>query len=195
MESGMIRVLVSNQKLMAEIANPAAAGKKPGGRRGKKLSTRVDLTPMVDLGFLLITFFIFTTTMSEPSAMKVVMPADSKDMMPVKDNGSLTMIPIANNRVFYYHGLLDKALLSGAYGYASYSYADGIGQVIRDKQAAMERAGKISRKDLMLIVKPMGTSTFQNVVDILDEVTINVVKSYALTDVSETELMMLKGKL
>jgi hypothetical protein len=182
-------------KFMAEITTPAAAGNKPGKRKGKKLSTRVDLTPMVDLGFLLITFFIFTTTMSEPSAMKIVMPLDSKDQIPIKESGSLTMIPIAGDKVFYYHGSLDKALQTGAYGYVGYSYADGIGQVIRNKQAAMQEGGTVPKDQLMLIVKPMNTASFKNLVDILDEVTINNVKSYALTDLSETEIAMLKDKI
>jgi len=178
---------------MAEITSPAAAGSKPGGRRGKKLSTRVDLTPMVDLGFLLITFFIFTTTMSQPSAMKLVMPKDGP-VMPVKESGSLTVVPFSNNRIFYFHGELDKALSIGDYGISSYSFADGIGQVIRNKQEAMDKAKPGSRNDLMLIIKPLGSSNLQNVVDIIDEVKINDVESYALTDISDVERVMLKGK-
>jgi biopolymer transport protein ExbD len=178
---------------MAEITS-AAAGSKPGGRRGKKLSTRVDLTPMVDLGFLLITFFIFTTTLSEPSAVILVMPADGGESMPTKESGSLTVIPLANNRIFYYHGRLQEPMPAGSSGIVGYSYADGIGKVIRDKQQFMELKKPMSARELMLIIKPTNSASYQNVVDILDEVTINDVKSYALTDISIAEIRMLETR-
>ncbi|HTE25387.1 ExbD/TolR family protein [Flavitalea sp.] len=175
---------------MAEITS-AAAGSKPGRRRGKKLSTRVDLTPMVDLGFLLITFFIFTTTMSEPSAMKLIMPAEGGTETPTKASGSLTIVPFKDNRIFYYHGILQEALQAGRFGTVGYSYADGIGEVIRAKQEAMDLLKPMSRKTMMVIVKPMSNASYRNVVDILDEMTINDVKSYALTNLSIEEMKML----
>ena len=180
---------------MAEI-NTATTGNKPGVRRSKKLSTRVDLTPMVDLGFLLITFFIFTTTMSKPAVTDLIMPAgEPKDGgTNVGNSAALTALPIAGDKIFYYHGEMTEALKNGAYGITTYSVKDGIGQVIRDKQEAMDRFKPGFRKDLTLMIKPHSESSYQNVVDILDEVMINGLKHYALMDITEAEKKMLLEK-
>lgn len=181
---------------MAEIST-ATTGNKPGGRRSKKLSTRVDLTPMVDLGFLLITFFIFTTTMSEPRATDLFMPDDTKQPntdIVVGETSALTVLPMAGNKIFYYHGERGKALRTGAFGITTYSVKDGLGQVIRDKQVAMDRIKPGYRKDLTLMIKPHGESNYQNVVDVLDEVQINGLKHYALMDITNEEKEMIKEK-
>jgi biopolymer transport protein ExbD len=173
---------------MAEINIPAAGGNKPGVRRSKKHSTRVDLTPMVDLGFLLITFFIFTTSMSSPKAMKLIMPDDSGDIsedMPVGESTALTVIPIKGDRIFYYHGELSKALTTNAFGVTNYSITDGLGQIVRQKQAVLDKLGK--RKDLMLMIKPTPESNYQQLVNVLDEVLINEVKHYAIMDLTPEE--------
>jgi biopolymer transport protein ExbD len=175
---------------MAEINAPATGSSKPGVRRSKKLSTRVDLTPMVDLGFLLITFFIFTTTMSSPKVMKLVMPDDTKPGVPpinVGQSTALTVIPLDANRIFYYHGDLESALKSNTYGVTNYSVTNGLGQIVRTKQAALDgvKAGK--SKDLVLMVKPAPESNYQCLVNVLDEVLINEVKHYAIMDLTTEE--------
>lgn len=178
---------------MAEI-NTAASGNKPGVRRGKKLSTRVDLTPMVDLGFLLITFFIFTTTMSTPRVMKVVMPIDDfGNRLPIPASKTLTAIPIDSNEVFYYHGLMEEALKNNQFGICGYDLKTGIGSIIRDKQANLE-ISRIGKKELILVIKPGPSSTFQNTTDMLDEVLINEVKYHSLTDLQKEEIEMLRQR-
>lgn len=173
---------------MAEITS-ISSGQRAGVQKSRKLSTRIDLTPMVDLGFLLITFFIFTTTLSLPKSMKIVMPAGGPDM-PIGNSTALTVIPIADNKIIYYHGELTEALSKNLYGISSYSFADGIGSVIRQKQSALDRSG-IGRNELILIIKPAESSSFGNTVDILDEVLINEVSRNALTELTKEEKQIL----
>lgn len=96
---------------MAQMDESADSGHKkgPGVKKAKKQSTRIDMTPMVDLGFLLITFFIFTTTLSTPSTMKLTMPKDDvkkDDLTEVKESNVLTIMLGKANQVYFYEGQL-----------------------------------------------------------------------------------------
>ncbi len=65
------------------------------------------MTPMVDLGFLLITFFIFSTTMSQPTAMPLLMPKDTdkpEEQNKVKASGALTIMLGKSDGIYYYEG-------------------------------------------------------------------------------------------
>src|SRR5579862_7192390 len=95
---------------MAEMDTSSGGGHKkgPGVKKGKMLSTRVDLTPMADLGFLLITFFIFTTTMSQPTALPLNLPRHvdkPEDLTKVKKSAALTIISGKNDQLYYYEGM------------------------------------------------------------------------------------------
>lgn len=92
---------------MAEIETKRSAEKK---KRFNKKSTRVDLTPMVDLGFLLLTFFVFTTTLSEAKAMDLVMPYDKVDTArdPVCESCVLTVVLDKGNKIKYYEGAAEN---------------------------------------------------------------------------------------
>jgi hypothetical protein len=182
---------------MADI-NVAAAGTRPGVRRVKKLSTRVDLTPMVDLGFLLITFFVFTTTITEPMAVKLFLPKDGRPIE-IGKSTALTVCPMGNGKVFYYHGELQEALNTSTYGITTFSYSDGLGQVIRDKKASMERKKKGFSNELILMIKPTDLSSYHQLIDVLDEVMINdLKKAPAIMDLEESEkqlIIKLNGSL
>lgn len=164
---------------MAELDTSGGGHKKgPGVKKGKKLSTRVDLTPMVDLGFLLITFFIFTTTMSQPTAMRLNLPKDTeeKDQNKVKASGALTLLLAKNDNIFYYEG----ELLPDASNFKSTGFKE-----IRD--IILVKKKSTNPEDFVVVIKPNKESTYKNTVDILDEMTINGVKRYALVDISPVE--------
>jgi biopolymer transport protein ExbD len=177
---------------MAEMDTSSGGGHKkgPGVKKAKKLSTRVDLTPMVDLGFLLITFFIFTTTMSQPTAFKLFLPkdADQPDKQnTVKQSAVLTVLLGKDNHVFYYEGMLDNSNASQNFKSANFGNGDdGIRNVILKKKLTT------AEKDFMVILKPNAECVYRNVVDILDEMSINVVKRYALVDISDVENQLIR---
>ena len=93
---------------MAEVSQDS--GKKDGKVRSKKTSTRIDMTPMVDLAFLLLTFFVMTTTLNKPQTMEITMPEKPKeqDKPPVvNEKRVLTLVLGGNNKVYWYLGITD----------------------------------------------------------------------------------------
>jgi len=169
---------------MAEQIQQPQSGQGKGARRTKILSTKVDLTPMVDLGFLLITFFILTKTLSEPKHMQLLLPAGDIATTPSGESTVLTLIPLGNNNVFYYHGNPNDAIRNKLFGIINPA---GIRNIIMQKQVALEANPKYTKKDLMLIIKPTEASIYRNIVVLLDEVLINDLKHYSLVDLSADE--------
>ena len=155
--------------------------KGPGVKKGKKLSTRVDMTPMVDLGFLLITFFIFTTTVASPTAMKLFLPKDvdkPEEQNKVKESGAFTILLGKGDQVYYYEGLDPSQLKSTNF--------KGIREEILKKKKST------NPEDLVMIIKPSEEATYKNTVDILDEMTIAEIKRYAMVDISAGEYELVK---
>ncbi len=156
--------------------------KGPGVKKAKKLSTQVDMTPMVDLGFLLITFFIFTSTMSTPSTMDLFMPKDTDDkeqLNKAKESGALTVLLGKENHVYYYEGQLEPD--ASNFQSASFDPNNGIRQII------MKKKRSTPPDDLVIVIKPNEEATYKNTVDILDEMTINEVKRFAMVDILPVE--------
>ena len=95
---------------MAQIENTATTRKGRSFSHNKKHILRIDMTPMVDLGFLLITFFVFTTTMSTPKATDLFMPKDDiNHPQPLPNSLALSLLLDDNNKVFYYSGDFKEA--------------------------------------------------------------------------------------
>jgi biopolymer transport protein ExbD len=188
--------------------------KGPGVKKAKKLSTRVDMTPMVDLGFLLITFFIFTATMSSPTKMDLNMPkeTDVKDETKIKQSGALTLLLGKDDRVYYYEGELTQENASSVFKAANFKdirdviinkKKDVIKHYTPDpkdeelKQKAKERGDPNWEKaaldrDFVVVIKANEDATYKNTVDILDEMTINNVKRFAMVKITDTEKNLIK---
>ncbi len=171
---------------MAEMDTSSGGGHKkgPGVKKPKKLSTRVDLTPMVDLGFLLLTFFVFTTTMSHPTAMAMNEPKDDpNNQLKVKNSGAMTLLLGKADQVYYYYGELTDP---------NSQFKSSNFREIRPLIAAMRNKTPIG--DLMYIIKADKEATFKNAINILDEMTISNVPPghYAEVDMSDTEAQLIK---
>ena len=167
-----------------DVSGDSGHKKGPGVKKAKKLSTRVDMTPMVDLGFLLITFFIFTTTMSEPTAMRLFLPKDTEkpeEQNKIKASGALSIMLAKNNTIYYYEG----ELLPDGSNFKSTNFKD-IRDVIINKRRSTDP------KDFVVVIKPSSEATYKNTVDMLDEMTINVVKRFAIVDIFPEENQLIK---
>lgn len=206
---------------MAEIEGGGGGKHKGGKKRGKKLSTRVDFTPMVDLGFLLITFFMLTTSMNKPQTMEINMPVKEEkpeDEQKVKASQAITLLLAKDNKVVYY--FVDPVTGEPGTPQITNFSAGGIrATLIKENRARNQNVdsipvyksmldhGKITEEQykshimsiksdkngLIVVIKAADKAKYENLVDILDEMLICNIGRYAVVDITPPEVEMLKG--
>jgi biopolymer transport protein ExbD len=201
---------------MAEVQQNEKGG--GGKNKQKKQLIRVDFTPMVDMNMLLITFFMFATTLLKPQTMNINMPMDDKDVKQeektkVKESGAVTLLLGANNELYYYLGIPQDAatyadstyLVTSSYG------ANGIRTLLLEKnsgtyeqiqdlkaqfnaQAFPDSVFRAKTKEVQeaakeyaptIMIKPTELSTYENMVDALDEMLITNIGAYAIVDLTD----------
>ena len=167
---------------MSEVSSEGGGGKHKGGKpKGKKQSTHIDMTPMVDLAFLLLTFFMLTTTFSKPQTMEVNMPdkTDKNEKQPLKESKALTILLGEDNKIYWYTGLTNPKVEQTDYS------SEGIRKVLLEKNRQI--------KDLVVLIKAKDVSRYKNIVDILDEMHITNTKRYAIVDFTPTDEELIKN--
>jgi len=170
---------------MAEISDSGGGrGKKKGGKvRAKKQSTKVDMTPMVDLAFLLLTFFILTSTFNKAKTMEVTMPdkvTDEKDQTKINENDILNLVLAKDDKIYYWIGLTPPAETT------NFS-KEGIRKLLLTKIRENPK--------IMILIKPQDDSRYNNMVDILDEMEITQMKRYAIVDFTDDDKAIISGNL
>ena len=202
------------------MANIDTTGKSETKKvRPERKILRVDFTPMVDMNLLLITFFMFCTTLSIPQIMDVAMPTD-KGEQPVPDSKSVTVILGENDKVYYYEGLANYE------DYTSLKETNTLGlrnmlltrnnanmskikelrqkrykkQITEKEFKEMSSNIKKSKDGLIVLIKPTEKSNYKNLVDALDEMQICGVGKYTIVDVEDGDKVLMenlktKGKL
>lgn len=177
---------------MAEVQVKDSSGK--GGKvRSKKQVPHVDLTPMVDLAFLLITFFMLVTTFNKPNVMDLGLPAKPKENQKPPDTeidltNSISLIIGKDNKIFYHQldqaGLNDQTLQETSFD------REGITKVIEQAKARAKDQTKFT-----VIIKPTDDAVYKNFVDMLDEMAITKNEIYGITDVKPWELAIYEKKV
>jgi len=202
---------------MAEVSQDSGSHKKGSKKRSKKLPTRIDFTPMVDLGFLLITFFMLATSLIKPQTMEITMPSNKKveeeDKTVAKASQAVTLILGKNDKVFYYYGKTEGAqvietnyatnglrriLLEKNYDVAK-QVEDLKAEKVKsrmDEEVFQKRLGEIKANKNAPVVRIMATddANYRNLVDALDEMNICSISRYAIVDIDEPDLLLIKDK-
>jgi biopolymer transport protein ExbD len=197
---------------MAEIAQNHRKGRKKG--RAKKLSTQVDFTPMVDLGFLLITFFMLATTLNKPQTMEIALPSKDKsleeDQTKIKASRAITILLGKDNRVYYYEGTRENGVDPVLYktdfspkGLRQYLIGKNYNVVVKVQDLKIEKEKKKlseeefekkkieitkDKKAPIILIKATDESVYRNLIDVLDEMAICNIDRYAIADIKPFDL-------
>ena len=179
---------------MAELDTSSGGGKKGGGKvRTKKANTKVDLTAMVDLAFLLITFFMLTTSLSKPIAMDIAKPdkndKNDENRLELRASQTMTILLGKNNKVAWYMGEAGKETptIEG--------FTEVRQSILANKKKVADLYGNDPKKTLVVVIKPTSGSTYKNFVDIMDELNIaQITAAPAIDDenILDSEIAVMK---
>jgi biopolymer transport protein ExbD len=210
---------------MAEIAEGGGGGHDKGKKRAKKSSTRVDMTPMVDLAFLLLTFFVLTSTFSKPKVMSLVYPAKpdpAQEIEPQKINNAITFL-LTEDKIFYYSGQYYPANAPGPKGPTVLEETDfsakGVRKLLADRNAFVLKGKegldkklkakqiqdstylrmlvdfKKDPESLKVLIKTDDKATCKNFIDLIDELKIAEIGVIAPVDILASELDLVNQKI
>ena len=167
---------------MAEIKENGGGKGKDKKVRSKKQSTSIDMTPMVDLAFLLLTFFMLATTFNKPQTMEITMPEKPKqeeDQPLVNEKKVLSLVLGKDDKVYWYVGMSDPQVQVTNFS------KEGVRKIL------LEQNQQIS--NMIVLIKPSDGSKYKNLVDMLDEMQISNVSRYALVDITAEDTELIKN--
>jgi biopolymer transport protein ExbD len=177
---------------MEPISIAVEERRRAGVSRPKKNSPKTDMTPMVDLGFLLISFFVMTTELSKPRVAPLSMPKDGTETL-IKNSNALTVLLTGGDNVYYYPGNWQDAVAANNIVKTSLSSSDGIRKVIMEKKRWLDLHDSKERGNgLMMLIKSTEETPYKNLVDVLDETMISDVRKYALVKMEPGETAWIK---
>ncbi|ADV43116.1 biopolymer transporter ExbD [Bacteroides helcogenes] len=203
---------------MAEIQE---SGNKKGGKgKQKKMTVRVDFTPMVDMNMLLITFFMLCTSLSKPQTMEISMPSNDKSITEeqqskVKASQAITLLLGDDNKLYYYDGEPNykdyTSLKETTY------QPDGLrAMLLRRNRAAVDEVNNLKQQKLELkiseeefekqlsgiksgkntptvIIKATDAASYKNLIDALDEMQICSIGKYVITEIADADRFLMKN--
>ena len=147
--------------------------------RSKKLSTHIDMTPMVDLAFLLLTFFILTTTLNKLKVMEIGMPEKTDETTPINEKHVLTLLLDGSDKVYWRQGISIPKLESVKFSH------DPITQLLTTKNTEIDK--------MLVLVKATDKSKYKNLVDIVDELAVAKIERYCIVDVTKEDEELIRA--
>ncbi|MBK7181580.1 MAG: biopolymer transporter ExbD [Bacteroidetes bacterium] len=207
---------------MAEVNTDGGGGGKHEKKRAKKSSTKIDMTPMVDLAFLLLTFFVLTSTFSKPKTMEINFPAPIDDKTKqMKVNNALTFIMTKDDGIFYYAGEFyadgnDKGMPPTQLTKTDFS-SEGLHKLLLEKNKPTVDAikkleeqlvkkeiadttykrlavGEKGKKEaLTVLIKADDKAVYKNIIDVIDELNVCNIGKYAVVDMMPKELELINA--
>ncbi len=205
---------------MAEIIGGGGGGGKKGKKKAKKGAASIDMTPMVDMAFLLLTFFVLAATLAKPKAMEIIYPKEVDDQDTTKTKlqeklATTLLLGVNENEIFYYPGLFkpeETVLVLTDFS------KDGFRKIMLEKNASIDDQVKQLKAKLLnkeideqtyqeayrqvvnaetapfVIIKTVGETKYKNVINAMDELNICNVRKRAIQDMAESEFIALRQK-
>jgi biopolymer transport protein ExbD len=168
---------------MADVSASQSRGKQKhsGKKKKKRIAVRLDMTPMVDVAFLLLTFFILTTTMSKPETMEINLPPDSKINVEVPASNLLTLRVTQEFNLYWCIGTDKPEKIDGT---DKKSRLVNLGKTLKEKNKANSK--------LITLIQVDGKAKYIDMVDVMDELNINDINRFSLTPMTDRDKQIIE---